>query len=139
LALPWVTHWLDWGGASLRRKAPSSFKDTSGPSRSRTALRPSGLISLASNVDGRAAMLALARGWVQVVGQTRRAGWSRADRRTLLALPSHDELIGRHDHEINGRNRRLAKNFEDLAETRATFVTLASIRLGLRGLARALA
>ena len=34
-----------------------------------------------------------------------------------------------------GRNRRLAKDFENLAETLATFVTLASIRSG--GLARA--
>jgi hypothetical protein len=29
-----------------------------------------------------------------------------------------------------GRNRRLAKDFENLAETLATFVTLASIQLG---------
>ena len=39
-----------------------------------------------------------------------------------------------------GRNRRLAKDFENLAETLATFVTLvtlASIQLALRGLARA--
>jgi transposase len=36
-----------------------------------------------------------------------------------------------------GRNRRLAKDFEDLAETLATFVTLASIQLALRRLARA--
>ena len=36
-----------------------------------------------------------------------------------------------------GRNRRLAKDFENLAETLATFVTLASIQLGLSRLARA--
>ena len=36
-----------------------------------------------------------------------------------------------------GRNRRLAKDFENLAETLATFVTLASIQLALRPLARA--
>jgi transposase len=36
-----------------------------------------------------------------------------------------------------GRNRRLAKNFENLAETLATFVTLACIQLALRRLARA--
>ena len=36
-----------------------------------------------------------------------------------------------------GRNRRLAKDFEKLAETLATFVTLASIQLALRRLARA--
>ena len=36
-----------------------------------------------------------------------------------------------------GRNRRLAKDFENLAETLATFVTLASIQLPLRRLARA--
>src|SRR5271169_3547278 len=36
-----------------------------------------------------------------------------------------------------GRNRRLAKDFDNLAETLASFVTLASIRLALRRLARA--
>jgi transposase len=36
-----------------------------------------------------------------------------------------------------GRNRRLAKDFENLAKTLATFVTLASIQLALRRLARA--
>jgi transposase len=36
-----------------------------------------------------------------------------------------------------GRNRRLAKDFENLAETLATFVTLASIQLALKRLARA--
>ena len=36
-----------------------------------------------------------------------------------------------------GRNRRLAKDFENLPETLATFVTLASIQLALRRLARA--
>ncbi len=35
------------------------------------------------------------------------------------------------------RNRRLAKDFENLADTLATFVTLASIQLALRRLARA--
>ena len=35
-----------------------------------------------------------------------------------------------------GRNRRLAKDFENLAETLAAFVTLASIQLALRRLAR---
>ena len=35
------------------------------------------------------------------------------------------------------RNRRLAKHFENLAETLATFVTNASIQLALRRLARA--
>jgi len=36
-----------------------------------------------------------------------------------------------------GRNRRLAKDFENLAETLATFVSLASTQLALRRLARA--
>ena len=36
-----------------------------------------------------------------------------------------------------GRNRRLAKDFENLADTLAAFVTLASIQLALRRLARA--
>jgi transposase len=35
------------------------------------------------------------------------------------------------------RNRRLAKDYENLAETLAIFVTLASIQLALRRLARA--
>jgi transposase len=35
-----------------------------------------------------------------------------------------------------GRNRRLAKHFENLAETKGTFVALASIQLALRRLAR---
>ena len=35
-----------------------------------------------------------------------------------------------------GRNRRLAKDFENLAETLATFVTLGCIQLALRRLAR---
>jgi transposase len=37
-----------------------------------------------------------------------------------------------------GRNRRLAKDFENLAETLATFVTIASIQLAVRRLARAM-
>ena len=36
-----------------------------------------------------------------------------------------------------GRNRRLAKDFENLASTLETFVSLASIQLALRRLARA--
>ena len=36
-----------------------------------------------------------------------------------------------------GRNRRLAKDFENLPETLATFLTLASLQLALRRLARA--
>ena len=35
-----------------------------------------------------------------------------------------------------GRNRRLAKDFENLSETLVTFVTLASIQLAIRRLAR---
>jgi putative transposase len=35
-----------------------------------------------------------------------------------------------------GRNRRLAKDFENLAETLGAFVALASIQLALRRLAR---
>jgi transposase len=35
-----------------------------------------------------------------------------------------------------GRNRRLAKDYENLADTLAAFVTLAAIRLGIRRLAR---
>jgi len=35
-----------------------------------------------------------------------------------------------------GRNRRLAKDYENLADTLATFVILAAIQLGIRRLAR---
>lgn len=35
-----------------------------------------------------------------------------------------------------GRNRRLAKDYENLADTLLTFLTLASIQFGLRRLAR---
>ena len=35
-----------------------------------------------------------------------------------------------------GRNRRLAKDYENLAATLATFITLAAIQFGLRRLAR---
>jgi putative transposase len=36
-----------------------------------------------------------------------------------------------------GRNRRLAKDFENLAETLVAFITIASIQLAIRRLARA--
>jgi hypothetical protein len=39
--------------------------------------------------------------------------------------------------QLGGQNRRLAKDFENLAKTLATFVTLAPIQLALRRLARA--
>ena len=45
--------------------------------------------------------------------------------------------VGERTFSWFGRNRRLAKDFENLAETLATFVTLASIQLALRRLARA--
>jgi transposase len=35
-----------------------------------------------------------------------------------------------------GRNRRLTKDYENLADTLAAFVTLASIRIALKRLAR---
>jgi hypothetical protein len=38
--------------------------------------------------------------------------------------------------QLGGQNRRVAKDFENLAETPATFVTLASIQLALRPPAR---
>jgi putative transposase len=63
-------------------------------------------------------------------------------------------IVKRHDHKKGfvvlprrwvvertfswfSRNRRLAEDFENLAETLATFVTLASIQLAIRRLARA--
>ena len=36
-----------------------------------------------------------------------------------------------------GRNRRLTRDYENLADTLAAFVTLAAIQLGIRRLARA--
>jgi transposase len=36
-----------------------------------------------------------------------------------------------------GRNRRLAKDYENLADTLAAFITLACIQLAIRRLARA--
>ena len=35
-----------------------------------------------------------------------------------------------------GRNRRLAKDYDTLVETKTAFITLAAIQLGLRRLAR---
>ena len=45
--------------------------------------------------------------------------------------------VGERTFSWFGRNRRLAKDFENLAETLAAFVTLGSIQLPLRRLARA--
>ena len=55
---------------------------------------------------------------------------------TLERHPVRDGVVER-TFSWFGRNRRLAKDFENLAETLATFVTLASIQLALRRLARA--
>ena len=47
------------------------------------------------------------------------------------------DVMDRHFPVLPNGNRRLAEHFENLAETLATFVTLASIQLALRRLARA--
>jgi transposase len=57
------------------------------------------------------------------------------DKKGFVVLP-HRWVVER-TFSWFGRNRRLAKDFENLAETLATFVTLASIQLALRRLARA--
>jgi hypothetical protein len=48
--------------------------------------------------------------------------------------PQHGAALSGRTFCWFGRNRRLAKDFENLAETVATFVTLASIELALRRL-----
>jgi transposase len=57
------------------------------------------------------------------------------DKRGFVVLP-HRWVVER-IFSWFGCNRRLAKDFENLAETLATFVTLASIQLARRRLARA--
>jgi len=59
----------------------------------------------------------------------------RDDTRRLIVLPRHC-LFGRTFFWF-GPTPRLGRDFENLAETLATFVTLASIQLALRRLARA--
>ena len=56
------------------------------------------------------------------------------DRKGFVVLPRR--LGGRAQFSWFGGNRH-AKDFENLAETLATFVTLASIQLALKRLARA--
>jgi transposase len=57
------------------------------------------------------------------------------DIKGLVVLPRR--WVVERTFSLFGRNRRLAKDFENLAETLATFVTLASIQLAIRRLARA--
>ena len=56
------------------------------------------------------------------------------DIKGFVVLPRR--WVVEHTFSWFGRNRRLAKDFENLAETLATFVTLASIQLALRRLGR---
>jgi transposase len=56
------------------------------------------------------------------------------DTRGFVVLPSRSGV--ERTFSWFGRNRRLAKDFQNLAETLATFVTLAAIQLALRRLAR---
>ena len=65
------------------------------------------------------------------------AGWivKRSDERKGFVVLPRRRVVER-TFSWFGRNRRLAKDFENLAETLATFVTLASIQLALRRLAR---
>jgi hypothetical protein len=72
----------------------------------------------------------------------RRVGAFRAKRPAFLAvsatiaaeikMQSPRRWVVKRTFSWFGRNRRLAKDFENLAETLATFVTLASIQLALR-------
>jgi transposase len=57
------------------------------------------------------------------------------DRKGFVVLPRR--WVVKRTFAWFGRNRRLAKHFENMALTLATFVTLASIQLVLRRLARA--
>jgi transposase len=59
----------------------------------------------------------------------------RDDRKGFVVLPRR--WVVERTFSWFGRNRRLAKDFESLAETLVTFVILASIQLALRRLARA--
>ena len=68
--------------------------------------------------------------------QLRMAIVKRSDDKKGFVVLSHRWVVER-TFSWFGRNRRLAKDFENLAETLATFVTLASIQLALRRLARA--
>ena len=84
--------------------------------------------------------------WADAGYTTRKlAAWAAAMRMTVQIVAKRD----RHSFKVLprrwvvertfswfGRNRRLAKDFENLAKTLATFVTLASIQLALRRLAR---
>jgi transposase len=54
----------------------------------------------------------------------------RDDMKGFVVLPRR--RVVEHTFSWFGRNWRLAKDFENLAETLATFVTLASIQLALR-------
>ena len=73
---------------------------------------------------------------VAKVPRLRRAIVKRSDAMKGLRRPAAP-LGGRAHSLLVRRNRRLARDFENLAETLATFVTLASIQLALRRLARA--
>jgi len=57
------------------------------------------------------------------------------DMRGLVVLPRR--WVVERTFSWFGRNRRLAKDFENLAETGTTFVTIASIQPAARRLARA--
>ena len=56
------------------------------------------------------------------------------DRKGFVVLPRR--WVVERTFSWFGRNRRLAKDYENLADTLATFVTLAAIQLGIRRLAR---
>jgi transposase len=60
----------------------------------------------------------------------------RDDKKGYVVLPRR--CVVERTFSWFGRNRRLAKDFENSAENLATFVILASIQLALRRLARAL-
>ena len=60
----------------------------------------------------------------------------RDDMRGFVVLPRRSVVERTFSCPGLDPGRRLAKDFENLAETLATFVTLASIQLALRRLAR---
>jgi putative transposase len=67
---------------------------------------------------------------VGVAGANDPAGKRSDDMKGFVILPRR--WVVERTFSRFGRNRRLAKDFENLAETLATFVTLASIQLALR-------
>ena len=120
------------GGGSLRRH--------SGPGRRRLgALTASASASIGSNSSGPMAATTPARSNTPSP-PSRRCGWRSSNVPTTVQDLSSCRVAGLSNGPFRwfGRNRRLAKDYENLADTLAAFITLACIQLALRRLARAI-